>query len=85
MLVTKEPLYLYQKLTSARLERVHQTRYGPVLARPSLALSQSSWRYRVLEAQEKLPRDMVGLPKGDNRDGAYRRRLRAWVKSTVQN
>ena len=87
VLVTREPQYLYQRLTSTRAEATIQTRtrHGAVAPAPRLALTQSSWRYRVLEAQERLPRDLMDLPVGENRDRIYRNRLRAWVKSSVTN
>ena len=85
VLVTGEPRYLYERLTNGRLEPLHQTRHGAVPPGPRLALTRSSWRFRVLEAQERLPRELAALPLGENRDRIYRSRLRIWVKTSVTN
>ena len=84
ILSTKQPCYLYGKLSEAlqiENERSHNygTRHGVTLAAPRLALISSSWLYRVVKVYRSLPRDMVELPVGGSRDQIYKTRLRKLV------
>ena len=84
ILSTKQPCYLYGKLSEAlwiENERSHnyRTRHGVTLAAPHLALISSSWLYRVVKLYRCLPHDMVELPVGGSRDQIYKTRLRKWV------
>ena len=50
-------------------------------AEPRLALIRSSWLHRVTADMRRMPRTLLQLPVGGNRDKTYRARLRAWVIS----
>ena len=86
ILSTKQPVYLYSKLSAALQERQHghNTRHGTRPAAPRLALIESSWRYRVVADMGRMPRDLLNMPVGGSRDKAYRDKLRAWVISDTQ-
>ena len=86
ILSTKQPVYLYDKLSAALQERQHghDTRHGARQAAPRLALIESSWLYRVTADMRRMPRDLLDLPVGGSRDKAYRDKLRAWVISDIQ-
>ena len=81
--MNQQPVYLYQKLSTALQGRQHQhnTRHGFQQAAPRLALIQSSWLHRAVADLRRLPRDIVDLPSTGTRDQAFRARLRAWVIS----
>lgn len=83
VLTTEQPKYLFLKLSEAiQNERRHNygTRHGAIqAAAPRLALISASWLYRVEELYRRLPRDMVELPVGGNRDQLYKNKLRTWV------
>ena len=81
ILSTKQPVYLYDKLSAALQERQHghDTRHGARQAAPRLALIESSWLHRVTADMRRMPPDLLQLPVGGNRDEAYKARLRAWV------
>ena len=83
ILTTEQPKYLFVKLSKAiQNERRHNygTRHGTIqAAAPRLALISALWLYRVVEMYRRLPRDMVALPVGGNRDKLYKNRLRTWV------
>ena len=83
ILSTKQPVYLYNKLSTALQERQHghDTRHGAHQAAPRLALIKSSWLYRVAADMKRMPWDLLQLPAGGSRDKAYKARLRAWVIS----
>ena len=83
ILHTHQPVYLFDKLTAALQARQHNydTRHGAVAAEPRLALIRSSWLHRVTADMRRMPRDLLQLPVGGNRDKTYRARLRAWVIS----
>ena len=86
ILSTKQPLYLYAKLSAALQERQHghDTRHGARPAAPRLALIEASWLYRVVADMRRMPRELVDLPVGGSRDKAYRARLRAWIVRDTQ-
>ena len=86
ILSTKQPVYLYSKLTAALQERHHghYTRHGARPAAPRLALIESSWRYRVVADMRRMPRELLDMPVGGSKDKAYRDKLRAWVISDTQ-
>ena len=83
ILNTKQPVYLFEKLTASLQERQHNydTRHGARQAEPRLALIRSSWLYRVTADMRRMPPDLLQLPVGENRDKAFKARLRAWVVS----
>ena len=86
ILTTKQPVYLFEKLSVALQERQHghDTRHGAQQVEPRLALIRSSWLYRVVADMRRMPRDLLDMPAGGSRDKAYRARLRAWVTSDTQ-
>ena len=87
ILNTKQPRYLYQKLSKAlSIERQHNynTRHGAVEAAPRLALISSSWFYRVMDLYRRLPVDMKELPMGGNKDQIYKSKMRKWVMTNCQ-
>ena len=89
ILITQQPQYLYQKLTKSLLfeserQHNHDTRYGAFQAAPRLALISASWLYRVVADMKRIPRDLLDMPMGGNRDKAFKTRLRAWVVSDSQ-
>ena len=89
ILSTKQPCYLYNKLSEAlriENERSHDygTRHGVTQAAPRLALISSSWLYRVVHLYRSLPGDMVELPVGGSRDQVYKRRLRKWITDNFE-
>ena len=84
ILATKQPQYLYQKLSGAlqfENNRCHNygTRHGTTTAAPRLALISASWLYRVVEHYRSLPRDLVELWVGLNGDQVYKNLMRKWV------
>ena len=86
ILATKQPQYLYQKLSGAlqfENDRRHNygTRHGATTAAPRLALISASWLYRVVEHYRSLPRDIVELRVGLNGDQVYKNLMRKWVIS----
>ena len=83
VLTTMEPSYLYNVLTSSTPTSQYNTRHGALPPRPCLSLVESSWRYRVMRDMERLPRELVNMSRGENRDVAFRRELRNWVKQNV--
>ena len=85
IMMNQEPVYLYQKLSTALQGRQHQhdTRHGSQQDTPRLALIQSSWLHRVVADLRRLPRDIMDMPRRGTRDQAYRARLRAWVISDM--
>ena len=90
ILTTKQPVYLYGKLSEAlNFENTRQhdygTRHGTIeTAAPRLALISSSWRYRVVELYRRLPGDIVELPVAGNRDQLYKSTVRKWVKQNYE-
>ena len=84
VVTTGEPRYLYNRLMETMPRSGYETRHGANPATPRLALTRSSWRHRVIAALQMLPRELVELPRGENRDGAYRRKLKDWVKLAIQ-
>ena len=87
ILMTQQPVYLYNKLTAGLQERQHghDTRHGAREVEPRLALIRSSWLHRVTADLRRMPRDLPQLPVGGMRDKAYRTRLRDWVISDTVN
>ena len=86
ILATKQPVYLYGKLSAAMQERqhAHDTRHGARPAAPRLALIESSWLHRVVADMRRMPRALLVMPVGGSRDKEYRARLRAWVISDTE-
>ena len=86
ILATKQPVYLYGKLSAALQERqhAHDTRHGARPAAPRLALIESSWLHRVVADMRRMPRALLVMPVGGSRDKEYRARLRAWVISDTE-
>ena len=86
ILNTKQPVYLYSKLSAALQERdhAHDTRHGARQPEPRLALIRSSWLHRVVADMRRMPQELLNMPVGGSRDKAYKARLRAWVISDSQ-
>ena len=89
ILTTKQPVYLYEKLSDALLENARQHNYGTrngviQAAAPRLTLISSSWRYRVVDLYRRLPGNIVDLPVGGSRDQLYKSTIRKWVTSNYK-
>ncbi len=83
VLTSKEPRYLYNVLTTSSPTSLYNTRHGTRPPKPRLSLVESSWRYRVQADMERLPRELVNMDTGENRDLMFRKELRNWVKENV--
>ena len=62
----------------------HDTLHSARQVEPRLALIRSSWLYRVTADMKRMPRDLLDMPMGGNRDKAFKTRLRAWVVGDSQ-
>ena len=66
ILMMRQPVYLYNKLSAALQEGQHEhdTRHGARQVEPRLALIRSSWLYRVTADMKRMPGTCWRCPGG---------------------